>query len=101
MSNFNVKHPELQEGEMWLTNISPNIYYENNPEILEGTALMIVKHPDSALEENFNKVGWKTKRLGKTAYDPYGRTNNQRPVFVKRKELIDAGMLKENQKKIF
>ncbi|MFA5732018.1 MAG: hypothetical protein WC934_08440 [Acidithiobacillus sp.] len=40
-------HPELQEGEMWLTNINND--YE------------------------FNKISYKTKRIGKVAYNIYGK----------------------------
>lgn len=54
------KHPELRRGEVFLSNS------KNGPK----TSL------------------WKTKRIGKTAYDIYGKIlRGYSPIFVKRQEL--------------
>lgn len=70
MSNggFNKNHPELQPGEVWLTNIRTN-------------------------RRNSNIIGWKTQRVGKAAFDKYGNPlDDLFPVFVRREELIKVGL---------
>lgn len=62
-------HPELLEGEVWITN---------------------------AQEADWNSIGWKTKRAGTTAYDKSGCAittwGRFFPVFVQRSELEQAGI---------
>ncbi|MEK7159562.1 MAG: hypothetical protein AAB766_03640 [Patescibacteria group bacterium] len=54
------KHPELQEGEIWVTNS----------------------------DMNEMKVGWKTARVGVTAYDTAGKVvDGLVPIFVKKEEI--------------
>ena len=61
-------HPEMQEGEVFLTNFFLGI---------------------SHLED----IGWQTKRLGDVAYHNDGTAvPNARPVFVRRDELVAAGI---------
>ena len=63
-----IKHPEIQEGEVFLTN---------------------------ADLDNFKEIGWKTKRLGKVTFNIYGkrfRSESFFPVFVQRKELEEVGI---------
>lgn len=56
----NKNHPELREGEIWITNSS----------------------------ELSQEVGWKTKRCGKTAYDVYGKSLKYLvPVFAQKFEI--------------
>lgn len=63
-SKVNKNHPELREGEVFLTN-----------------ALSL------------SGIGWKTKRSGYVAYDIYGKPiHGMFPVFVQRKELEKAGI---------
>lgn len=69
-NKYRRKHPELQEGEVFLRNT------------------------DSV---GFRKIGWKTKRQGRTPYDVYGNVINSPspnffPVFVQRSELEEAGI---------
>ena len=60
-------HPEMQEGEVFWSNI----------------------HSVANLEA----VGWTTKRLGEVAYDSYGKEiKGMRPVFIQRTELSEAGV---------
>jgi hypothetical protein len=63
------KHPELEEGEVFLTN---------------------------ATIDEFDKIGWKTKRRGEIAYDinnnPLSPINQPDlyPVFAKQSEIESA-----------
>jgi hypothetical protein len=63
------------------------------------------QHPEATVAEvwignmfaaDFRSVGWRTKRLGKTAYlfngDPIPKTQGFRPVFVARSEIEAAGI---------
>jgi hypothetical protein len=69
----NTSHPELREGEVWITN---------------------------ADEEGYSSVGWKTKRKGQVAYGRDGKPvmtyESFFPVFAQRKELEDAGITIED-----
>ena len=63
------KHPELREGEVFLTNGSISEFYPH--------------------------IGWTTKRIGVTAYDSDKQpihSHDFRPVFVQRSELEKAGI---------
>lgn len=68
MNNFNHNHPELKDGEMFFSNFT---------------------------QDGFDKLGFKTKRLGVVAYQSNGiRLNFLRvkryPVFILRKEWSDG-----------
>lgn len=65
--NFNKNHPELREGEVWLTNDEAN---------------------DVAYKEWIKD--WKTARVGAWAYDIYGeKVEGLRPIFVSKEEVED------------
>jgi len=54
------KHPELMEGEIWVSNCS---------------------------EDSYDKIGWKTKRRGEIAYDVNGKVVREFfPVFIQASE---------------
>jgi len=69
MSQSNWVHPELQEGEVFLANGTP---------------------------QNFDDTGWKTKRMGKVAYridgTEVGSSSNLFPIFVRASELEEVGI---------
>lgn len=73
MSRF--VHPELLEGEVWLTNVFP---------MLDG-----LERTDS-----FRAIRWRTKRRGNTAYDANGSpVPGAYPVFVMEAELAESSAL--------
>ena len=75
----NFKHPELQTGEIFLTNISSKYYWNRE--------LGLYERSPKSLKINFKEIGYKSKRLGKNAYNQNGNLiRGQRPVFVKKKE---------------
>ena len=75
-SNFNKSHPEIREGEVFLTNTDA----ESSP---------FYNFDD----EGYHRIGWKTKRRGVIAYDIEGNVVDYLvPVFVQRDELINAGI---------
>lgn len=64
------RHPELREGEAYVSDIFPS---------------------------TFPKVGWKTKRLGDVAYDmlsgqPMPECLGRKPLFAQRSEMVAAGV---------
>ena len=60
MQNFNTNHPELREGEAWVTNSS----------------------------QDGSEIHLRTKRIGKTAYDVNGTpVEGLLPVFALKTEL--------------
>ena len=68
--NFSVTHPELLTGEVFITNANANEY---------------------------DHVGWETKRPGIVSYDIYGKPLGERwpgsfPVFAQSRELEEAGI---------
>ena len=67
---FNKNHPELQDGEVWLVNARQSFF--------EGS------------------LGWKTKRIGKQAYDhkgnPIPSAYGVFPVFVQESEMNTLGV---------
>ncbi|MBC7471887.1 MAG: hypothetical protein H7196_01275 [candidate division SR1 bacterium] len=66
--SYNDHHPELREGEMFLTNLYAGYY----------------KGVD---EQHFHEIQYKTARLGWKAYDHKGNyLFNTQPVFVKKWE---------------
>lgn len=62
-TNFNEKHPELREGEMFLTNCDKRVY---------------------------QSISWRSKRKGMTAYTIHGEIIKSSyrffPVFVQKQE---------------
>jgi hypothetical protein len=81
MSASNKNHPELLVGEVFLTNIEDD-------EFLYFNSRMGVDSRSS-----WEKIGWRTKRRGMTAYDTDGNPiNGMLPVFVEREELINGGI---------
>lgn len=69
--NFNIKHPEIRDGEMFLTNMQPLEYLRSS---------------------------WFTKREGKQAYSVTGALLKWSvPVFIQKVEY-DEGMKKYNKK---
>ncbi|MFA5188201.1 MAG: hypothetical protein WC460_02470 [Patescibacteria group bacterium] len=70
MVSIGFQHPELQEGEVYLDHIFPS---------------------------TFKNVGWKTKRLGKVAYNKLTgqeipKRFNRLPLFAQRTEVAAAGV---------
>lgn len=75
----NEVHPEMREGEVFFTNVG------------EYDALR------SYEDDDFNHIGWKSKRKGSVAFDIDGKpVNYMNPVFVMRDELILAGINPDN-----
>lgn len=69
IQGFNKYHPELHEGEMFITNVGPDI------------AFAIA-------------CSWNSVRFGAIAYDVDGHAQfNLRPVFVMKSELQNAGVI--------
>jgi hypothetical protein len=67
--NYNETHPELREGEMFLSNYMLDNF-------------------------DFKRIGWHSKRKGRQAYDVEGtELTGYIPVFVQ-KEEYDTGMRK-------
>lgn len=79
MSNKSSKdHPELREGEVFLTNIESPL--RSREERTIGTA-------------RFHEIIYQTKRLGEVAYTTSGQVlKGNSPVFVQRQELLEAGI---------
>ena len=76
----NKNHPELQEGEVFLTNAFDD---------------RIPMHIDDYVDDrsDWESIGWRSKRMGEVAYDIYGNPiNGMFPVFVGRDELIKGGI---------
>jgi hypothetical protein len=79
---FNENHPELQEGEMFLTNIIP----DHRILMISAEGRLFVPSQNS-----WESIGWESKRLGDAAYDIYGNPiENYRPVFIKKWEHEEA-----------
>lgn len=58
---YRTHHPEMQQGEMWLTNV--------------------------ATENTENEIGYKSKRVGRVAYDSEGKAiPGLVPMFVSKEE---------------
>lgn len=87
------RHPELKKGEMFLMNISSESYTEHaHGRFLSGTMIPFsetIYDTIMALGKNLSQIGFKTKRLGSTAY--YMATGKLmvgfRPVFVTKAEF--------------
>lgn len=60
-------HPELQTGEMYLTNCCFDIFKD--------------------MDDSYHEIGWNTKRKGKIAYDNNGNIiEDSYPVFIQIEE---------------
>lgn len=74
-------HPEIQEGEIFLSNKFPVL----DPLYSSG--------PDPKIVSEFDAINWSTKRAGIIAYDTNGNViEGAFPVFVQEQELLDAGL---------
>lgn len=77
-NELNIHHPELKEGEVFLTNVSND---DMSRRIMNSR------------ETDWEAIGWKTKRLGNIAYDIYNKIIvGMFPVFVQRSELQKSGI---------
>lgn len=80
--SFNVNHPEIMKGEVFLTNVGEG----------RDFGMSFPLHND-----DFAAIGWKTKRCGRIAYDIYGKpVSGMEPVFVQRDELKKGGIDPDN-----
>lgn len=80
-NRLNQNHPELQAGEVWLTNILP------------PTGHMESNLDRSPRRMSLSDIAWTTKRTGVIAYTTHNEIHRGYiPVFVKRSELIGAGI---------
>ncbi len=88
-------YPGVEAGEVFLCVISTKFFAV--PVVFrDGTTSYDFTYGDMATDQNFEEIGWKTKRLGKVAYNKKGeKMDDWRPVFVQKKELQEAGVLKE------
>lgn len=76
----NINHPELKEGEVWITNIP----IEPGP--LEPDFPLM-----SRKKTRLSDIGWSTKRVGAIAYTTDNKIHGGHiPVFVQRTELEKA-----------
>lgn len=79
-NKINTNHPELQDGEVWLTNVFIGTM-EN------GHIPILLDYPNNQLEG----IGWLTKRTGIVAYTADNQISEANvPVFVQRVELEKA-----------
>lgn len=75
----NEVHPEMAEGEVFLTNVGQDREFG---------------WPG---EDDYSHIGWGSKRKGQTAYDIDGNPIKfMNPVFVKRDELLAKGIDPDN-----
>lgn len=82
--DFNKHHPEIQDDEVFLYNITKHG--------TESYTALDEEVPAESHEQAWSRIEWKTKRLGQDSFDIDGKSlPYMRPVFVKRQELIDAG----------
>ena len=83
--SFNKKHPELREGEVFISNIS-------SLRVCSPRLSIYPDWPDDN-RSDWECIGWKTKRMGNIAYDIHGRPiNGMHPVFAQRAELQKDGV---------
>lgn len=84
MSDAGKNHPELEVGEVFLTNASDNDF----PSLYSFLTGRAVENHSS-----WESIGWRTKRRGVVAYDSDGKSITEMfPVFVQRWELIKGGI---------
>ena len=83
MKTLSKNHPELQDGEVFLTNASDDHF----------PRLILLHQTISYRHSSWESIGWRTKRKGVIAYDIYGKQiNGMFPVFVQKEELINGGI---------
>jgi len=89
--NFNRNHPELRVergGEIFIGNIREGDTIFIREKIVTegrdaGKTYKIYRHNNTGRWDDFKKIPFKTRRLGRIAYDSSGRrVQGQRPVFV-------------------
>ncbi len=91
-------HPELKRGEMWLTNISSEYVHTKS----ESGFIMFDSNKRKAAQQNFDDCGFKTKRLGVTAYNSKGDViESNRPIFVQKSEYLQNQKELKKKKKPF
>lgn len=79
--NFNTNHPELCDNEIFLCNVDSEY-------TISSTGSVLHIEPELGLMMNFNKIQYKTKRIGTTAYTHKGaKISEERPVFVNKLEF--------------
>jgi hypothetical protein len=84
------KHPELREGEVFLTNV-PAVYYDAKGAFNSGT--FTVRDVDLPV---------RLLRLGEHAYDSSGnKMRKARPVFVKREDIEFFGFTCVSAHRVF
>lgn len=79
--NFDDGHPEIREGEIFLTNEKPSLT-ERRPLLYDFSSTVWGRN-------------WKSRRIGTRAYDRQGNEitrEGYRPVFVQRTELEAEGI---------
>jgi hypothetical protein len=89
--SFNETHPELNEGEVFLTNSD------------ERPAIRIQGRPIKST--NYSIIPFSTKRKGKTSYNVHGLPNGKDwpesfPVFVSKAEIDKLGGIEEARKMV-
>lgn len=78
--SFNKNHPEKGDGEVFLTNVGD---HDREFHFFD--------------EDDYQRIGWKTKRKGSIAYNVDGKpVNGMKPVFVQRSELEKGGINPDN-----
>ena len=86
VNKINKAHPELREGEIFLTNASD---FRRGAVIISSFGQRA--HVDH--RSDWESIGWRTKRRGVIAYDVYDKPiNGMFPVFVQREELVKGGI---------
>ena len=99
LKKFNKNHPELMEGEVFLTNISDiEVVLDMESGRYNFTGGKVTQQDKlNGILKNFEMIGWRTKRLGNIGYDIYGNIyESGMPVFVQRSELEAAGIDPDN-----
>ncbi len=83
---INKAHPELREGEVFLTNASDDC-------MRMGFRSLRDRYEEVDYRSGWDAIGWKTKRRGIAAYDVFNNPiDGMFPVFVQREELVRAGI---------
>ncbi len=92
--DFNRKHPELKKGEIFYTNTFPGEtvmsmrLVRSGPE--KNTFAGDMERHYTGTWDDFKGLKFRTKRLGKVAYDSEGSIiEGERPVFIKITEALE------------
>ena len=99
--DYNRNHPERKKGEIFLENLmrGRTTFVEMKTKDSQGREKTYPQriHEDTGKWEDFNKIPFKTKRLGKIAFAPSStkekkiEIQTQRPVFAQLWELKEKG----------